>query len=168
MLCRELSWKAAHPGVSVKVSYAGPGALPPLPWSWEDFRPAAPSLTGTPGGREQGASQKDSRNSPASLLDLMERRWLQRGFLVRVRAKRNWKKSLKDKDSPKSRTEHLETGLRCRIEGLELNFSHRNNKITTKCWATFNQMDQKLSKRYSAPEDKEEATSRGRRRDYVI
>ena len=44
----------------------------------------------------------------------------------------------------------------------------KTTEFTTKCWAIFNQMDQKLSKRYPTPEDKEEATSRGMRGDYVI
>ena len=44
----------------------------------------------------------------------------------------------------------------------------KTTKFTTKCRATFNQMDWKLSKRYPTPEDKEEATSRGRRGDYMI
>ena len=44
----------------------------------------------------------------------------------------------------------------------------KSTKFTTKGWAVFNQMDQKLSKRYPTPEDKEEATSRGRKGDYVI
>ena len=46
---------------------------------------------------------------------------------------------------------------------MELNFSPKNNKITTKCSAIFNKINWKLSKRYSTPEDKEEVISRGRR-----
>ena len=44
----------------------------------------------------------------------------------------------------------------------------KTTKFTPKCWAIINQMDWKLSKRYPTLEDKEEATSRGRRGDYVI
>ena len=52
-----------------------------------------------------------------------------------------------------------------RIEELELNFSPKNNKIYNQI---FNQMGQKLSKRYPTPEDREKATSRGRRGNYMI
>ena len=51
---------------------------------------------------------------------------------------------------------------------MELNFSPKNNKITTKCWATFNQIHWKLSKRNATLEDKEEAILRGTKGDYVI
>ena len=54
------------------------------------------------------------------------------------------------------------------IEGLELNFSQKNNKITIKCWTTFNQMNWKLSKIHLTPEDKEEATLRDRWGNYMI
>ena len=44
----------------------------------------------------------------------------------------------------------------------------KTTKVTTKGWAIFTQMDQKPSKRHPTPEEKEEATSRGRRDDFVI
>ena len=40
-------------------------------------------------------------------------------------------------------------GLRLQNRRLELSFSHKNNKITTKCWTTFNQIHWRLSKQIS-------------------
>ena len=44
----------------------------------------------------------------------------------------------------------------------------KTTKFTPKCWAIINQMDWKLSKRYPTLEDKDKATSRGRRGNYAI
>ena len=55
-----------------------------------------------------------------------------------------------------------------RIEGMELNFSPKYNNTYNQILSNVNQMDWKPSKRYPTPENKEEATSRGRRCDYMI
>jgi len=55
-----------------------------------------------------------------------------------------------------------------RIEGLELNFSSKNNKIHNLRLSTLHPNELETIKRYPTPEEKEEATSRCRRGNFTI